>query len=98
MKICACAVTSDLNFLVTNQSYGMHFSVYVCGIYLQFDRNNTGCGTARKGVGTEDTIFIEFINILLVQKSFTVSALWQCALYQMKAGSFPSRQIPNTLI
>ena len=28
--------------------------------------------------------------------TFTVSALWQCALYQMKAGSFPNRQIPNT--
>ena len=23
--------------------------------------------------------------------TFTVSALWQCALYKMKAGSFPSR-------
>ena len=30
--------------------------------------------------------------------TFTVSALWQCALYQMKAGSFPSRHIPNILI
>ena len=30
--------------------------------------------------------------------TLAVSTLWQCALYQIKAGSFPSRQIPNTLI
>ena len=30
--------------------------------------------------------------------TLTVSVLWQCALYQMKAGSLPSREIPNTLI
>ena len=30
--------------------------------------------------------------------TFTVSALWQRALYQMEAESFPSRQIPITLI
>ena len=30
--------------------------------------------------------------------TLSVSALWQFALYQIKAGSFPSRQIPNTLI
>ena len=30
--------------------------------------------------------------------TFTVSALWQRALYQVKAGSFPRTQIPNTLI
>ena len=29
--------------------------------------------------------------------TFTLSALWQCALHQMKAGSFASGQIPNTL-
>ena len=30
--------------------------------------------------------------------TFTIGAIWQCALHQMKAGSFPSRQMPNTLM
>ena len=28
--------------------------------------------------------------------NFIASALWLCTLYQMKAGSFPNRQIPST--
>ena len=38
------------------------------------------------------------LNSVIGLIAFPVSAIWQCALYQMEAGSFPSRQIPNTLI
>ena len=42
-------------------------------------------------------VFFNF-NSAIGLITFTVSALWHCVLYQMKARSFPSRQIPNTLI
>ena len=45
--------------------------------------------------GLKDSIFrIRPIGLI----TFTVSALWQCALYQVKAEYLPSRKIPNILI
>ena len=39
-----------------------------------------------------------FFNNAVGLITCTVSALWQFALYQMKAGVFPGSQIPSTLI
>ena len=53
-------------FRITVHSYATHFNVYIFqkeyGIHLLFDRNYTGCGTARKRGGAEDMMFIEFSN------------------------------------
>ena len=66
-------MTSVLDFEMRDHAYATHLTVYVFqneyGIHLKFDLTYTGCRTVRKRVGAEDTIFIDFNNSLLLQKS-----------------------------
>ena len=50
----------------------------------------------RQQVTTETVVYAH--TRVFLASNVTVIALWQCALYQMKAGSFNGRLIPNILI
>ena len=81
---CTCAVTSVLKFGIRDHSYvTVSISDYVYqkenSIYLQLKINcPVGVYRQERGVGAEDTIFIEFINIFKETRKATKSIAYFC--------------------
>ena len=64
--LCACVVTSVLEFGITDHSFAIHYKAFEHGIHLQFDRNYSVLGVRwqDRGMGAEDAIVFELQNIV----------------------------------